>query len=206
MLFDFDGVIADSYKVAWETAQTLCKRITEEEYKMAFEGNVHERHDALMSRDHGPECRHDLDWFSVFTPMFEDKAQLFKGMREVVESLSHLYVLIVVSSTVTSPIQGFLEKHHLGRYFSEVMGADVHTSKREKIRMIFEKYKASASECVFITDTLGDMREARACGVGAIGVSWGFHSRETLEKGEPFRIVEHPSEIVSAISDYFAGA
>jgi phosphoglycolate phosphatase-like HAD superfamily hydrolase len=70
--------------------------------------------------------------------------------------------------------------------------------------MIFEKYGTSASECVFVTDTLGDMLEAKKEHVGAIAVSWGFHSREVLEKGEPFRILEMPSEIVSTVADYFA--
>lgn len=206
VLFDFDGVIADSYAVAWTTARKLCTRITDTEYRGLFEGNVYERHDILLSENHGPECNHDLDWFSIFTPAFEEKAALFSGMRDVIERLSHTYVLIIVSSTLTSPIQGFLEKHHVGRYFSEVMGADVHTGKREKIHMIFEKYGTTAPECIFITDTLGDMREAKLAGVGAIGVAWGFHSRATLAKGEPFRIVEKPSEISEAISAYFASA
>lgn len=203
VLFDFDGVIADSYAVAWMTARKLCVRLTDTEYRGLFEGNVYERHDVFLSEDHGPECRHDLDWFSIFTPAFEEKASLFPGMREVIEKLSHAYMLIIVSSTLTSPIQGFLEKHHIGRYFSEVLGADVHRNKHEKIKMVFEKYGTSASECIFITDTLGDMREARLAGVGAIGVAWGFHSRETLAKGEPFRIVERPADIQHAISDFF---
>ena len=204
VLFDFDGVIADSYGVALCTARTLCEHITDTEYRRLFEGNVHQKHDVYLSENHGPGCHHDLDWFSIFTPAFEERAQLFSGMREVVESLSHSYVLIIISSTITSPIQGFLEKHHIGRYFSEVMGADVHTSKHEKIKMVFEKYGVTAPECVFITDTLGDMHEAKAAGVGAIGVSWGFHSHETLVKGEPFRIVEKPEDISPAVSDYFA--
>ncbi|MBI2612391.1 HAD family hydrolase [Candidatus Kaiserbacteria bacterium] len=203
VLFDFDGVIADSYAVAWSTAKKLCARLTDGEYRSLFEGNVYETHDALLSEPHGPECSHDLDWFSIFTPAFEEQATLFAGMREVIENLSHTYVLVIVSSTLTSPIQGFLEKHHIGRYFSEVMGADVHTGKREKIHMIFEKYDITAPLCVFITDTLGDMHEAKAAGVGAIGVSWGFHPRETLQKGEPFRIVDRPKEIPAAVSDYF---
>jgi len=204
VLFDFDGVIADSYSVAWDTARTMCAHMTDEKYRAMFEGNVHERHGAIMSEDHGPECHHDLDWFGIFTPAFEEKARLFDGMREVVESLSHAYILIIVSSTITSPIQGFLEKHHIGRYFSEVMGADVHTSKHEKIKMIFEKYQTSAPECVFITDTLGDMVEAKKERVGAIAVPWGFHPRKTLEKGEPFRIVDTPADIPPAIVEYFA--
>ncbi|MEK9154423.1 MAG: HAD hydrolase-like protein, partial [Patescibacteria group bacterium] len=86
----------------------------------------------------------------------------------------------------------------------EVMGADVHTSKSKKIEMVFKKYGITARKCVFITDTLGDMREAKSVGVGAIGVSWGFHARETLLQGEPFRIVAQPAEISPAISAYFA--
>lgn len=206
ILFDFDGVIADSYSIAWQTAQTMCKQVSEADYKTAFEGNVHERHDEMMSDDHGSACRHDLDWFSIFTPLFEEKAQLFKGISEVIEELSHSHVLIIVSSTITSPIQGFLEKHHIGRYFSEVMGADVHTSKHEKIKIVFQKYKTSAPQCVFVTDTLGDMLEAKKESVGAIGVAWGFHSRETLAKGKPFKIVEQPKEIPDAVSQYFARA
>ena len=203
-LFDFDGVIADSFSVCMKTARAVCSHITEEEYRSAFEGNIYEKHSELLTRHHGPECHHDLDWFEIYTPMFETEAKIFPGVEEVITHLSHEYVLIVVSSSVHSPIQSLLEKHHLGRYFSEIMGHDVHPLKVEKIKMIFERYNTSADNCVFLTDTLGDMEEAKAAEVGAIGVSWGWHSRETLEKGNPFRIVEMPAEIPQAVSDYFA--
>jgi phosphoglycolate phosphatase-like HAD superfamily hydrolase len=48
------------------------------------------------------------------------------------------------------------------------------------------------------------MEEASAADVGAIGVTWGWHSRETLEKGKPFRIVDSAADIPGAVSDYFA--
>lgn len=202
VLFDFDGVIVDTWGIAFETAKTVFPSFDEESYRKMFEGNVHEAHDQMVESG-ARERATDVEWFDVYVPKFEKEAVLFPGMRETIETLSHEYVLIVVSSTITSPIQGFLEKHHIGRYFSEVMGADVHTSKHEKIKMIFEKYGTCAEECVFITDTLGDMREARKENVGSIGVSWGFHPRETLAKGEPFRIVEYPADIYAAVSGYF---
>lgn len=205
MLFDFDGVIADSWEIAFETSRTVFPSFDEESYRRMFEGNVHESHKEMVSNEERERAT-DIEWFDVYVPKFETRARLFPGMREVIESLSHEYILIIVSSTITSPIQGFLEKHHIGRYFSEVMGADVHTNKHEKIKMIFEKYGTSASECVFITDTLGDMREAKLAGVSAIGVSWGFHPRETLAEDKPFRIVEQPTDIKPAIADYFADA
>ncbi|RJR12625.1 HAD family hydrolase [Candidatus Parcubacteria bacterium] len=205
ILFDFDGVISNSFDIALKTAQTLCVHMTEEEYRSAFRGNIYETHHKMMPDTHGPECQHDRNWFEVYIPMFEEGATPFSGIEEVIQKLSHEHVLIIVSSSEHSPIQGFLEKYHLGRYFSEIMGNEVHKHKAEKIRMIFEKYNIVAKDCVFITDTLGDMNEASEKGVGSIGVTWGWHSRETLEQGKPFRIVDTPQEINPAISDYFAG-
>ncbi len=40
IFFDFDGVIADSFAVAYETNKKLCPDSTEEEYRSAFEGNI----------------------------------------------------------------------------------------------------------------------------------------------------------------------
>jgi len=203
VLIDFDGVIADTWDIAFETARTVFPSFDEVSYRRMFEGNVYEAHERMVANNER-ERASDVEWFDIYVPKFEERAQLFDGICDVIEKLSHEYVLIIVSSTITSPIQGFLEKHHIGRYFSEVMGSDVHTSKHEKIRMVLEKYGIQPNDCVFITDTLGDMREAKAAGVGAIGVSWGFHSRETLAKGEPFRIVESPQDMPKAISDYFS--
>jgi len=202
VLFDFDGVIADSWQVAYDTAKTVFPSIQEKSYRSMFEGNVYEAHEERVAKEK-PERAADEDWFSIYTPMFEEKARLFPGIEKVIEDLSHDYILIIVSSTITSPIQGFLERHHIGRYFSEVMGADVHTSKHEKIQMIFKKYETSAKDCVFITDTLGDIREAKKAEVGAIGVAWGFHTKETLKEGEPFRIVDTPSDITASVREYF---
>lgn len=69
--------------------------------------------------------------------------------------------------------------------------------------MVFAKYGVNSSNCVFITDTLGDLREASHTGVKAIAVDWGFHSRETLLKGEPFAIIDKPEELESAVSNIF---
>ncbi len=171
VLFDFDGVIADSFGVCMKTARNLCTHITEEQYRAAFEGNVYEKHKEMMAPDHGSECHHDRDWFEVYVPALEAEGKLILGIREVITGLSHHYILIVVSSSINSPVQGFLEKHHIGRYFSEIMGADIHPRKLEKIKMVFEHYKTSADKCVFLTDTLGDIEEATAAGVGAVSVS-----------------------------------
>ena len=202
VLFDFDGVIADSFPLCVTVMKEICTVITVEEQRASFDGNVHDSFSKYMQQVHGPECHHDKDWFDAYLPHF-DTVQPFPGIIDVLHQLSHTYLLIVVSSTVTSPIQGFLEKHHVGRYFSDVLGADVHEYKDEKIKMIFERYNAAPEDCVFITDTLGDMKEARKVGDGSIATSYGFQERPSLLKGEPFTIVDSPLEIPGAIENYF---
>ena len=120
-------------------------------------------------------------------------------MPEVLQKLSENFELIIISSTLTAPIKEILEKEDLNKYFTEIMGNDVHKSKIEKIKMVFDKYQTNPGECVFITDTLGDIKEANHMNVKSIAVSWGFNHRETLEKGNPMKIVNDPEELLSVL-------
>lgn len=82
------------------------------------------------------------------------------------------------------------------------MGADVHKSKAEKFRMLF-KHFGEGTRYVFITDTLGDLREAEKVGVQGIGVTWGFHPRARLERGNPWAIVGTPKELEEKVMEFF---
>ena len=42
ILFDFDGVIADSYAPAFEVQKMICPHLTEEVYRKRFEGNIND--------------------------------------------------------------------------------------------------------------------------------------------------------------------
>ena len=199
ILFDFDGVIANSFALAFDVSRAFNPELDEEAYKKLFEGNVYES----IKRLNGGGTDNSKEYFALFEPRFLKETRVVPDMPHVIAELRESYTLVIVSSTLSSPIQQFLELHGIADCFSDVLGMDVHTSKVEKIRMVFEKYVTDAGSCVFITDTLGDMHEAKEHGMGAIAVSWGFHSHETLEKGIPFRIVDRPDELPDAIADYF---
>lgn len=201
ILFDFDGVIADSFRSAFDVQKTICPHLSEDDYRLAFEGNVNDWKEPTSV--HTEECRDDIDFFAEYIPKMEKEVGVFSGMEEVVRELEKNYTMVVVSSTITNPIKEFLEKHNLAAHFAEIMGNDVHTNKVEKIKMVFEKYEVGASDCVFITDTLGDMREAEKAGVGSIGVTWGFQKAETLHKGKPFLLVDEPTKLPDVVKRYF---
>jgi len=201
ILFDFDGVIIDSFAPAFEVSKLICPHLTKDQYSTRFEGNINNWKD--VDEEHTDMCRHDVDFFVEYLPRME-RAGIVHGMLEVIEELRNHYTLIIVSSTISSPIRSYMEQHNAASSFTEIMGNDIHASKVEKIKMVFTKYSVGASDCVFITDTLGDMKEANHVGVNTIGVSWGFHNKEILSRGNLFRIVESPRDLPIAVADYFS--
>lgn len=201
ILFDFDGVIADSFRPAFEIQKMICPHLTEDIYRKRFEGNINDWEEPINV--HTEECRHDIDFFTEYIPRMKNEVRIVPGMKDVIIELEKNHKMVVISSTITSPIQEFLERHDLANHFVKIMGNDVHKSKIEKIKMVFEEYSVEAGNCVFVTDTLGDMREAGKMSVGAIGITWGFHTTKTLLNGKPFRLIENPNDLLATVSDYF---
>lgn len=197
IFFDFDGVIADSFAIAYETNQKIHPGMTEDEYRGAFEGNIYEWIKKVSHR-----ARAGIDFMTEYEREVH-RIDFFKEVKDVIPRLAEKYLLAIVSSTTTQLIKRFLERERVIQYFADILGADVHESKHQKIQDLMAKYQVSPRQCVMITDTTGDIREARTAGVDAIGVSWGFHSPETLTKANPVAIVREPAELPKVINTYF---
>jgi len=94
-----------------------------------------------------------------------------------------------------------LENKNIIKDFSDVLGAELFISKTGRIRKLLEKYNISPQDVVYITDTLGDILEAKNCGIKSIAVTWGLDDRKTLGKGDPKVIVDDPRKLISAIGN-----
>jgi HAD superfamily hydrolase (TIGR01509 family) len=200
ILFDFDGVVADSFALAYSVNRTVFPDLEEGEYRGAFEGNINDWAKEKMQSRH----RTDVNFVSEYASRADAEVTLVAGVQPVLDALSERYVLIVVSSSTSDFINTFNMKHGLSKYFTEILGNDVHTSKIEKMKMTMQKYHESPDQYVFVTDTLGDAREAEHMGIGVIGVSWGFHTHATLQKDRALTIVDVPADLPQAIDSYFA--
>jgi phosphoglycolate phosphatase len=206
VLFDFDGVIADTFHIGHSVAQKICSYITESEYRKYHEENIIEKIRIVRAQDHGDRCDHALDWLGEYLPAFNDHAHAFEGMPEVLKEFAQTYTLNIVSSSQEEPIEHFLKKYGVSGAIQGIYGLHTATRKDEKFKTIFAKYAIEPSEAIFITDTLGDINEASNVDLRSIGVTWGFQDRPTLARGNPFRIVDKPEELSKAVTDYFASA
>ncbi len=200
LLFDFDGVIADSFDSAFIINSKIRPGVTVQGYRDYFNGNVY---DAVAKQVEKPLGEESVKSFFAEYETAINKVSCINGMPEVIKSLGKDYEMIIVSSTIGGLIEGFLEKYDIRSSFSKIMGAELESNKSKKIRMIFEEFSISEHDCLFITDTLGDIKEARMVNVNSVAVSWGYHSVATLETGNPLAIVYKPAELLDFITKVF---
>lgn len=196
VIFDFDGVLVNTIDWAYELHKEYNPGFSREVYDSFVLGNFIDGIGKAVEGGHIiPEKFDEKYEKNLMTLSIKDVLKL--SIRE----LSKDFVLGIVSSSPSSYIKEFLEQEKIFGCFSEVLGVDVHRSKVLKINNFLSKYGALPERAVYITDTLGDIKEARECKVDSIAVLWGQHRKEVLEKGNPVKIVDDPRNLISTIKD-----
>ena len=143
----------------------------------------------------------------------EDYKRAFQAMRSeglaeeplydgVADLLDHLeaegWLLGIATGKSDRGLALCLDHHRLAARFVTLQTADRHPSKPHPsmIEQALAEAGASAEASVMIGDTSYDMAMARAAGVTAIGVGWGYHDRTALVRAGADHVVAHPSEII----------
>jgi len=195
VMFDFDGVIADSWSVqkpvfvAAMRAHGLHAHANADAFNAIMDANWFDGLCAAGVPDH------------VITEMDEawgaQTPDLFAGMPEVIERLAEDHVVLVITSAGTEGVRRILEDRGV-RGVTDVLGGDLEPSKTRKIREAHRHYGASL-EPWYVCDTVGDVVEARAAGAGVIGTAWGWHGEERLLAAGPDWIAQHPRDLLELL-------
>ena len=189
LIFDFDGVLEDTFDWNFNVAKERYKKIDKEDYRSWFNGNIYEHPTVLEA---GP--MNVTEYFDIYRKGFVDK-KLKDKFKKLIEDLFKKYTLVIISSICEDIINPYLKRNQVSHFFKDVWGYQTETSKIKKFKKFLEKYNVSKEECLFITDTLGDIKEADKVGIDSIGVSWGYHSEETLLKGNPVFVANNVKEL-----------
>jgi phosphoglycolate phosphatase len=124
---------------------------------------------------------------------------LFPGAAELLQELvSRDDVLLgIATGKSRRGIAHLLERHGWARIFSTIQTADDHPSKPHPamLEQALAETGAEARDAVIVGDSTFDMAMARAAGVGAIGVSWGYHRTEALRETGADMIVNSYREL-----------
>ena len=197
ILVDFDGVIVDTFKMSHGILSNMGSgSFSEDRYRQIFEENPY-RAAEIQERLKG-HLTSKSPFFEKYTEGLAKRTPI-EGIRKCIEELADIAPLAIVSSTIDDAIELFLEQSDLRHFFQKIYGVNSEKSKVKKIQQALEDFQAAPEDVVFITDTLGDIREAEKAGVQSVAVTWGYHDAKTLQDGNPIAIVNAPKDLVPAI-------
>ena len=200
ILFDFDGVLADTLVDMLGFAQQVCDELRVKHTVVQTDLSELE---VMSFAASGRACETPEDLVDEFVRRcmgkFAEKEPppaIFDGLGDVVKKLAESHMLAVVTGNTGANVRRFLEEHELQDCFRAVYGVDMTGSKVEKILMAKSQFAAEGEVVFMVGDSLSDLRAARQAGVKSISVSWGHQSVERLVLAQPDHVVHLPEELI----------
>lgn len=200
VLFDFDGTIADSKRLAVELYNDLAEKyqyekISEQDIQGFSKLSIKERLKLL-----------GVPYYKLPALVLEMKRNYVKSVDslKVIERIPDLIKdlkttdrkLCIISSNSKPIIEKFLANHDLDG-FEHVYCARNIFGKNKKIDQFLKKHHIGRGNVIYIGDELRDIIACKQSGVKIIAVTWGYDSAELLSQGNPDYIVNDPEEILS---------
>ncbi|GAA2562410.1 HAD family hydrolase [Pseudonocardia hydrocarbonoxydans] len=218
VVFDLDGTLVQTRVASWEVFSQINDRFalgvdSPERYFELFRTNVFASIRSLCRDEaHADEVK------AAFLALLRTDytPAMIPGMTDVVRRLAGDCTLAVMSSNAMQVLRRVLVTNDLAFCFAHVFGGDVAPDKRAAIRAFLadsgsgfgRRCAADYDEAgqhpapdpagtVLVTDTAGDVRDARETGIRVVGVAWGMHSVEELTEAGAEFVALWPQEITA---------
>ena len=211
VVFDLDGTLVntiDDLKIACDTVLKEYGRDydwSEADYKR-FVGNGIKK---LVERafDHSLNEAELDEAFKKVSALYNeikiDHAHAYGGIKEQLALLKEKGIkLAVVTNKPDAAARDMVETIFGKSTFDFVSGAVEGTPHKPHPASTFralEALECKSEEAIFFGDSNVDMQTAKNAGIKAIGVLWGFRSKEELQKEAPYKIISHPNEITHEV-------
>lgn len=214
ILFDVDGTLIDSQNIIVASINEAFVRVGMEppsrEKALSIVGlSLPSAMAALIGRNGGPiddMVAAYKNAFSGFRTTAAIASPFFAGARELVEEIAarNDAMLGIATGKSRRGIDHIFAANDWGRYFATVQTADDAASKPdpEMIHRAMSETGVNARDLVMIGDTSYDMEMAARAGVRSIGVSWGYHPRESLREQGAEVIVDTYGELAQSLRNF----
>jgi len=204
IIFDYDGVLVDSFSNVYEVYKIICKELgvscpkTIEAFRTIYGYN----HKVCYKNLGIPPEAADEGSKIYQREIVKRKPSLFAGIKDVLGELKKKYTLAVVSATYQEEVEQKLKTHQINDFFSSVIG--VHNSKSpskaQGITDTMHKFGVTPEETIMIGDRDVDYDQAKQAQVNKIilvDYGWGYSKEKIPQKV----LVKQPSDLLVAVGE-----
>jgi phosphoglycolate phosphatase len=129
--------------------------------------------------------------------------EIYPNVKETLSQLKEKgYTLCTASSKPQIYVEKILHHFDIAQYFTVIGGATLDGKIGEKeqvIEVVLDAVKADKTSTVMVGDTRFDLIGAEKMGLDAIGVTYGFASRDELEQYSHIALIDDISQIFEVL-------
>lgn len=212
-IFDLDGTLTDPKPGITESVRYALKRLNE----------IHGLSLAIPTQDElqwviGPPLVDSfrllagVDYADAGVALYRERYApvglyenaVYPGIPEALDALkTQGYRLYIATSKPRVFAQKICDYFKLTSYFNAIHGSELdgrNIHKPDLLRYVVTQENVDPQRAVMLGDRKHDAIGAKAVGIPAIGVDWGYGSREELEKAEVVAILSRREEIAPAVN------
>lgn len=210
-IFDLDGTLLDTIGDLAASCDAvmqmngLPQHTTDEYRQMVGRGILRLVEAAIPEQMRSPEYVEKVrrDFVAYYLDHIDLHTHPYNGIPELIDAMTERGVKIAVASNkFQAGTERLIRSFFPGVEFVAVLGQRVGVPLKPDPQIDLEIIEAAGvepSETLHIGDSGVDMQTAHAAGVRAVGVTWGFRSREELAESGADVIVDHPEEILNLL-------
>lgn len=202
IIFDFDGTIADTFKLSIGIFEMMTKR------EAIFSDVEIERLRGLSGLQVLQEL-HIKPWLVPFM-LIRGRSMMrrslpsiavFEGMKPLITTLYQQGTpLFITSSNSTSNILEFLREQGMDTYFIRVYGNVGIFGKARVLRRVISNNKLDRAHVAYVGDETRDVEAAKRVSIRSVAVTWGFNNAGLLKTHNPDKLARTPQELAIILS------
>jgi len=209
LLFDLDGTLTDPFDGITRSIQYALEKMRAEvppadALRWCIGPPLWDSFAVLLDEDDRAVLDRAVDYYReryTVEGLFENT--LIPGIVDLLAQLADQGQKLFVATSKPHAYAGKIVDHFgLSRYFRKVYGSELdgrRSAKTELISHILSEERLNAGKTAMIGDRKHDLIGAHNNDVAAVGVLWGYGSREELAAENPLAIAEAPANLHSVL-------
>ena len=206
-IFDFDGTLVDSVHdviICFNEALTFhdFPTLTREEYLDCLGGNIDEIMSLILKENSTAENIEMLrkTYEKIYYGSKNDLTCPFPGVHDLLKSLQDNEVLLAINSNrKNDSLQVYAERFFSDIDFLAIEGHNQDYPSKPSpyaVQRIIEKCNVAKDECIYIGDSITDIRTAQNAEIDCLLVSWGYGRDDAFQSEYPLDVVDDASDIL----------